>query len=350
MSREWFRGLAEANIASQAKEAIRSPFSTMRKPGAAFKSSGLITTYQARLGGIASVLFIFSFLVLTYTYKSLNPTVLMSALVHQDVIVCESSPSNISSSQQTPKVSILLGVMITIPKVERRNLLRVAYGIQTSEHADFTLLFVVGKPRNDDERTMIGLEALRYGDILFLDCEENMNAGKSFMFFSTVAAVGIQYDYVMKLDDDSYVRMHNLGKSLFELPRTDLYYGNVLPCINQNAYSNYMAGMGYVISWDLVQWVSKSPIPRNLTVGTEDRLMGDWLDAGNKGKNRVSKKPFFYDHVEFGGKCAHDLIPETILVHQVKTPRRWNQVLNYFERHRITTKPAAVLRPLQART
>ena len=320
----------------------------MRKSGASFKSNGLITTYQARSGAIVSVLFILSFLMLTATYLFLNPTVLMNAVVHQDGIICESSSSNISSSRQTSKVSILLGVMITIPKAERRNLLRVAYGIQTSEHADVTLLFVVGKPKNEDERTMIGLEALQYGDILFLDCEENMNAGKSFMFFSTVAAVGIQYDYVMKLDDDSYVRVHNLGKSLFELPRTDLYYGYVLPCDNQNAYSHYMAGMGYVISWDLVQWVHESPIPRNLTVGTEDRLMGDWLNAGNKAKNRVSKKPFFYDHVEFGGKCAHDLIPETILVHQVKTPKRWNQVLNYFERHRITTKPAAVLLPLQA--
>lgn len=320
----------------------------MRKSGASFKNNGLITTYQARSGAIVSVLFILSFLMLTCTYLFLNPTVLMNAVVHQGGIICESSSSNISSSQRTPKVSILLGVMITIPKAERRNLLRVAYGIQTSEHADVTLLFVVGKPKNEDERTMIGLEALRYGDILFLDCEENMNAGKSFMFFSTVAAVGIQYDYVMKLDDDSYVRVHNLGKSLFELPRTDLYYGYVLPCDNQNAYSHYMAGMGYVISWDLVQWVHESPIPRNLTVGTEDRLMGDWLNAGNKAKNRVSKKPFFYDHVEFGGKCAHDLVPETILVHQLKTPKRWNQVLNYFEHHRITTKPAAVLLPLQA--
>ena len=78
--------------------------------------------------------------------------------------------------------------------------------------------------------------------------------------------------------------------------------------------------------------------------------MGDWLNAGNKAKNRVSKKPYFYDHVEFGGKCAHDFVRETILVHQLKTPKRWNQVLNYFERHRITTKPAAVLLPLQAPT
>lgn len=232
-------------------------------------------------------------------------------------------------------MSILLGVLTMASKVERRNIIRLAYGIQRAEDADVILRFVIGKPKSDEEKLAVGLESLQYSDIIILDCEENMNHGKSFMYFSTIAAMGIHYDYVMKLDDDSYVRTGNLAKSLVPLSRTDLYYGYVLPCENQDPYAWYMAGMGYVISWDLVQWLHESPLARNNTDGTEDKLMGDWLNAGGKAKNRVSKKPLFYDYPEFGGKCAHELIPETILVHQVKNDKRWHDVLSFFEGGRI---------------
>lgn len=232
-------------------------------------------------------------------------------------------------------MSILVGILTTASKVDRRNLLRVAYGIQPTATASVTIRFVVGKPHSDEEKLAVGLEALHYGDMLVLDCEENMNHGKSFTYLATVAAMAVPYNYVMKVDDDSYVRLENLAQSLQPLPRTDLYYGYVLPCENQDPYAGYMAGMGYVLSWDLVQWVGTSPVARNSTEGTEDKLLGDWLKAGGKAKNRVSKKPLFYDHPEFGGHCAHELVPNTILVHQVKNEKRWGDVLSFFERSRI---------------
>lgn len=237
--------------------------------------------------------------------------------------------------EQAPTLRILLGVFSVASKVERRNLMRMAYGIQTTIQAQVTLRFIIGKPKSNEENLSVGLESLHYRDIMVLDIEENMNHGKSFTFFSSVAAMGVHYDYVMKVDDDSYVRLENLAKSLQPLPRNDLYYGYVLPCENQDAYAWYMAGMGYVLSWDLVEWVRDSPIPRNATEGTEDQLMGGWLNEGKKAKNRVNKKPLFYDHPEFGGQCAHELIPETILVHQVKNEKRWHDVLAFFESDRV---------------
>lgn len=239
------------------------------------------------------------------------------------------------NSQNVSKMSVLVGVFTMASKVERRNLLRLAYSVQSATDADVTIRFVIGRPRNEEEKLTIALESLTHKDIIILDCEENMNHGKSFAYFFTVAAMGVRFDYVMKVDDDAYVRVANLAKSLDPLPRDDLYYGYVIPCENKDPYAWYMAGMGYLISWDLVQWVHDSPTVRNNTNGTEDKLVGDWLKSAGKAKNRVSKKPFFYDHPEFGGKCAHDLIPETILIHQVKTPARWQQVLKFFEHDRV---------------
>jgi len=131
----------------------------------------------------------------------------------------------------------------------------------------------MGKLKSDVDSLAVGLESLHHGDVMVLDIEENMNYGKSFTFFSSVAAGEVHYDYVMKVDDDSYVRLENLAKSLEPLPRVDLYYGYVLPCESQDAYAWYMAGMGYILSWDLVEWVRESPIPRNATEGTEDELI-----------------------------------------------------------------------------
>lgn len=243
--------------------------------------------------------------------------------------------SGIRTAGTSKVFSILIGVFTTARSTERRNLLRLAYGIQSSECAHVTVKFVVGKLKGSEEKLLVGLEILRHNDILILDCDESINGGKTFAFFSTLADSEIKYDYVMKADDDSYLRFDNLGRSLQRLPRTDLYYGYILPCENNDPHAWYMAGMGYLLSWDLVQWIRESLIPRENSVGTEDQLVADWFNEGKKAKNRVNKKPLFYDHPEFGGQCSHELIPETILIHQLKSQERWVNVLSYFEGYRM---------------
>ncbi|KAL3679790.1 hypothetical protein R1sor_022746 [Riccia sorocarpa] len=235
-----------------------------------------------------------------------------------------------------PSVSILIGILTTAKKTERRQLLRTAYRVQSTQLADVEVKFVMGKLEDEEDKVLVSMESLVYGDILELECAENMNHGKTFTFFSTVsemARIGRarSYSYVMKTDDDSYVRVDNLAKRLLSLSRTDLYYGYILPCENHDPYAWYMAGMGYLISWDLVDWIRESPLVRNNTDGTEDKLVGEWFNEGGKAKNRVNDKPLFYDHPAFGGNCAHELIPESILVHQVKTAERWADVLKFFE-------------------
>lgn len=264
-----------------------------------------------------------------------------------ETVFFSENEEQISATTSTTKklITVLLGVMISSVKAERRSLLRLAYGVQNAApFADIAVNFVVCKPESQHEKLVVGMERLQYNDMLVLDCEENMNHGKTFVYLSSVAAMGIRYDYVMKTDDDSYVRLQNLGRSLSEQPRNDLYYGYILPCENQDAHAWYMAGMGYVLSWDLVEWVHDSPIPKNNSEGTEDRLLGEWVNAGGVAKNRVSMKPLFYDHPDFGGECSHPLVPETILVHQLKTPQRWSHVLSFFEHDRIDLlKPALMI-------
>lgn len=134
----------------------------------------------------------------------------------------------------------------------------------------------------------------------------------------------------MKADDDVYLRLEALASSLQPLPRSDLYYGFVIPCPSMNPFVHYMSGMGFALSWDLVEWISTSAIPANHTVGPEDKMVGEWLNRGDKAKYRVSNKPAMYDYPGTNGRCSHELIPETIAVHRVKRWDQWLDLLTFF--------------------
>lgn len=226
--------------------------------------------------------------------------------------------------------SILIGVLTRADLYERRHFLRMVFRSQSTAHAKVDLKFVFCNLTKDDQRILVPLEIMTYNDIIILNCEENMNEGKTYTYFSSLPKMGLHYDYVIKADDDVYFRIDKLAESLKPLPRIDTYYGYVIPCDKTDPWDKYMSGMGYALSWDLVKWIEESPIPRNKTVGPEDMMVGVWLDEGEKAKNRYSNKPAMYDFPLANPPCSHDLIPNTIAVHKLKDREQWFTVLTYF--------------------
>ncbi|KAK3017135.1 hypothetical protein RJ639_006137, partial [Escallonia herrerae] len=114
----------------------------------------------------------------------------------------------------------------------------------------------------------------------------------------------------MKADDDVFLRLAPLELSLHPLQRLDMYNGFVIPCTSMNPFVYYMSGMGFVLSWDLVDWIGEFNIARNNTYGPEDRLVGEWLNMGSKA--------WICDYPGTNGRCSHELILETIAVHRLK--------------------------------
>lgn len=227
--------------------------------------------------------------------------------------------------------SLLIGILTRPDSYDRRHFLRLVYGIQSSPIATIDVKFVFCNLTKPEQKVLVALEILRFNDIIILDCAENMNSGKTYIYFSSLPRIlSRHYDYVMKADDDVFLRLAPLARSLRPLPRFDLYYGFVIPCTSMNPFVYYMSGMGFVLSWDLVVWIGKSRIPANDTFGPEDKLVGKWLDMGKKAKNRFSDKPGMYDYPGTNGRCSHELIPETVAVHRLKRWDQWLDVLNYF--------------------
>ncbi|KAK4777921.1 hypothetical protein SAY87_018108 [Trapa incisa] len=242
-------------------------------------------------------------------------------------------------SNEEEELRIFIGIMTLPDQYLRRSFLRLVYGTQQPvPGARIDVKFVFCNLTKEEQRVWVALEILRYDDVLILDCEENMNRGKTYTYFSSLPAMFSEpgrseppYHYVMKADDDIYFRFGNLAESLRPLPRTDLYYGFVIPCNSMDPFKHYMAGMGFAVSWDIVEWVRDSEIPRGHLVGPEDKVFGDWMRAGRRGRNRFNAKWAMYNFPEPPNlQCTHEFWPGTVAVHLLKNERRWIKTLQYF--------------------
>jgi Galactosyltransferase len=198
-----------------------------------------------------------------------------------------------TSTTVKPEFRLLLGIL-TLPELyERRHLLRDIFALQTYDQtvAQIDIRYVFCNLTDDVQKMFVALEVLRYDDIIILNCKENMNEGKTYSFLSSVPELyGEQqpYDFVMKADDDSYIILDKLVESLRDKPREDMYYGLKIPCDTENffPFPPFMEGMGYVLSWDLIQWIATADLPRSDNIGLEDMWTGRWFNMAGKAKNR----------------------------------------------------------------
>jgi hypothetical protein len=235
---------------------------------------------------------------------------------------------------------VLIGIQTMPGKYERRNLLRTVYALQLREHPSLAgtvdVRFVFCNVTSPVDAVLVSLEIIRYNDVLVLNCTENMDGGKTYDFFSTAARAfpNGTYDYVMKADDDTYLRLPALAAWLGAAAREDAYLGLEMPCDRENFYPfpPFMSGMGYALSWDLVQWVATSETSRRDRVGPEDMWTGRWLNVAGKAKNRYDGAPRMYNYRGNSPvNCfRRDFHPDTIAVHMLKDAGRWAETLAYF--------------------
>ncbi|KAL2232813.1 uncharacterized protein LOC105155684 [Sesamum indicum] len=241
-------------------------------------------------------------------------------------------------SSSSDDIRILLGILTLPDHYHKRHFLRLIYGTQSTVGARIDVKFVFCNLTKEDQKVLVALEIMRYDDIIILNCQENMNKGKTYTYFSSLPDMLLNdtnvpyppYHYVMKGDDDVYFRLQSLADSLIPLPRQDLYYGYVIPCPSMDPFVHYMSGMGYLISWDIVEWLKDSDIPKKHLQGPEDKVFGEWLRDGHRGKNRYNAKWSMYNYPEPPTRCTHELWPDTIAVHLLKTQEKWIRTLNYF--------------------
>ncbi|KAG4932439.1 hypothetical protein JHK87_046441 [Glycine soja] len=291
----------------------------------------------------------FAFIVFLCVFASINEVRFNSLLRFGR---CALSNESLPTNSEDDDLRILISVLTLPDQYQRRHFLRLVYGTQTIiEGAKVDVKFVFCNLTKQDQKVLVALEIMQYNDIMILNCTENMNKGKTSTFFSSLPEIfnketttsGIvpypPYHYVMKADDDTYVRVNSLVRSLRPLPREDLYYGFVIPCGSMDPFKHYMSGMGFVVSWDIVEWIHGSDIPKKHVEGPEDKVFGDWMRWARRGNNRFNAKWSMYNYPDPPSVCSHELWNDTIAVHLLKNQEKWIRTLTYFN-HTDSLKPS----------
>ncbi|KAG8372389.1 hypothetical protein BUALT_Bualt12G0061200 [Buddleja alternifolia] len=232
------------------------------------------------------------------------------------------SQTNTIASSSPSELRILIGILTLPDHYHKRHFLRMIYGTQSLVGAHVDVKFVFCNLTKEDQKVLVALEIMRYDDIIIMNCKENMNKGKTYTYFSSLPEMLLNdtnvpyppYHYVMKGDDDAYFRLQSLADSLRPLPRQDLYYGYVIPCPSMDPFVHYMSGMGYLVSWDILEWLKDSDIPKKHLEGPEDRVFGDWLRDGMvvKEYEEISKKIKTSQTARFGASLGANVAPGAV--------------------------------------
>ncbi|KAF8657765.1 hypothetical protein HU200_059925 [Digitaria exilis] len=242
-----------------------------------------------------------------------------------------------AATDEPVDLSVFLGIMTVPSAYERRTILRLAYSLQPRPaRAAVDVRFVLCTIDKEEDRILVSLEIIAHGDVLVVNCTENMNDGKTYAYFSAVPRLfaAAPYDYVGKTDDDNYYRVAALVESLRGKARRDMYHGFLLPC--HWPHNQYMSGMGYIVSWDVVEWVAATPELRDDHHVWEDEDFGGWLRKGGKNKNVYNEEPRMYNYWDrdMGYEkidCFwHAHRADAVAVHQLKDRLKWARTLYYF--------------------
>ena len=235
-------------------------------------------------------------------------------------------PRSKKQTRNTRKLA-LVGIMCKAGDVDQRAMLRFINRDIVPDEIDVS--FIVGLPSEQWEKDVLYLEMKQFDDVVLLPNEpENLNEGKTYAFFKHVhdslSASVRPYDFVMKTDADSFVHYRNLLKRFKSLPRENVYYG--LGC------GQFMCGMGYALTWDLVQKISTSSFAAKHKKGPEDIVTGGWINHFDKEKRvkRVADNRVLVEFPDADSPWARPYATDQSVVHKLKNLHDLMQAARFY--------------------
>ncbi|KAF8350082.1 glycosyltransferase family 31 protein [Amanita rubescens] len=345
---------------------------------------------------------------------------------------------NATHLDDLPPAGLFVGVFSIDSAFERRMLIRTTWashprsrngagdGDGSAGTSRTVVRFILGQPRKDYERR-IKLEMATYNDIIILPVTENMNSGKTYTYFTWAAIDAwvppiynrstthlslphytyfddtasppalsphdpylawqdrqsgnarswVRPDYVLKVDDDSFVMLAELEARLrYELYNKPLSTSENLPGTNStssaqspiesdsalrpekdpliywgylvtNRLHQFMAGELYGLSWSLVKWVAVEPTIQGFTRGAEDKQTAKWMKMHPNASDIrwTSERCWIYDHPRSGTVYSHGFLfpSEVTRIKQSLGPALGQSIIDQhlFSSTGITTSPPA---------
>ncbi|KAG8052192.1 hypothetical protein GUJ93_ZPchr0001g31485 [Zizania palustris] len=223
------------------------------------------------------------------------------------------------------QIFLLIGVFSTGNNFKRRMALRRTWmQYEAVRSGEVAVRFFIGLHKNEQVNVEIWREAQMYGDIQFMPFVDyytliTLKTIAICMFGTKV----IPAKYIMKTDDDAFVRIDEVISSLKKSDSHGLLYGLISfqssPHRNKDskwfisqkewpveAYPPWAHGPGYIISRDIAKFVVRGHQERTLQLfKLEDVAMGIWIQQY---KNSGQKVNYVNDDLFYSEGCDSDYV------------------------------------------
>ncbi|XP_047166257.1 hydroxyproline O-galactosyltransferase GALT3 isoform X1 [Vigna umbellata] len=234
------------------------------------------------------------------------------------------------------RLILLIGVFSTGNNFERRMALRRSWmQYEAVRSGEVAVRFFIGLHKNNRVNFELWTEAQAYGDIQLMPFVDYY----SLISLKTIAIciMGtkiIPSKYIMKTDDDAFVRIDEVLSSLKEKPSKGLLYGLISSKSSpqrdegskwyiseeewpHDTYPLWAHGPGYVISRDIAKFVVNGHQERKLQLfKLEDVAMGIWIEQfanGGKEVRYMNDERFYNAGCESNYVLAHYQSPRMVL-------------------------------------
>ncbi|KAI4303084.1 hypothetical protein MLD38_038757 [Melastoma candidum] len=234
------------------------------------------------------------------------------------------------------RLLLLIGVFSTGNNFERRMALRRSWMQYAAvRDGDVAVRFLIGLHQNIQVNAELWKEAQAYGDIQFMPFVDYYDLITYKAVATCILGTKIRpAKYIMKADDDAFVRIDELLSSLKAKPSNGLLYGLVAfessPHREKdskwyiseeewphNSYPPWAHGLGYIISRDVAKFVVTGHQKGELKLfKLEDVAMGIWVDQLKKSGQQVhyvNDDRFYNAGCENGYVLAHYQGPRKVL-------------------------------------
>lgn len=191
------------------------------------------------------------------------------------------------------RTNLIIVVMSAASHFDVRNVIRETWAQHLPNGV--VVRFVIGQ-KNLPHESLVNLnkELKVHKDLIALDDIEESYSILTKKLLSTLKWVDqhVKYNFLLKIDEDSFVRVEKILDELLSKPQSRLYWGFFdgrahvkrsgkwaeMDFILCDRYLPYALGGGYVISKDLVAFVAKNADMLKLYVN-EDVSLGTWLSG-----------------------------------------------------------------------
>ena len=194
-------------------------------------------------------------------------------------------------------------------------------------------------------------EAAVYKDVIFFDMKEGVWSSqkkswavevgmsrKAFAWYQ-YAADYLKTDYVMKGDDDEFIRCNMLISELMSLNFDRVYYGRIMQWgIKKGSKKSFpfSGGMSITLSYDLIDWIRDSSIAEtNVDYYHEDVMVGRWFYSSSIPLNVVKD---CRHHDVHRGANKQQQTSQSLCIHHLKDSSE--EYLNNFKMYPDTSLPS----------